>query len=229
MLHLKCPSVCYRRFVILLAVPPHSSRQLLCPSRHFVHYFLRSATLHPVRSYSFASGRASHQPGTNHNTWECTSLSQANATILTGFHSATLRHSFTSVAFSPPAANYFARRLSPLRLRSPCVANCLCRTSISQSIAKVLLHSSAASVPCGKFTPAASYVASIVAATWLSFFSLIRKVAATLLLAPSWGSQALPFVSLSSALWRLATSATVRTSLPHSYVSFLPQALLPAG
>ncbi|MBL7723613.1 MAG: hypothetical protein JNK27_05665 [Chitinophagaceae bacterium] len=54
-------------------------------------------------------------------------------------------------------------------------------------------------------------------------------MAAALLPAPSWGSQALPFVPLSSALWRLATSATVRTSVPHSYASFLPQALLPAG
>ena len=52
------------------------------------------------------------------HTRECTSLSQANATILTGFHFASLRHSFTSVAFSPPAAHYFARRLSPFRLRS---------------------------------------------------------------------------------------------------------------
>ncbi|MBS1632861.1 MAG: hypothetical protein JST10_09840 [Bacteroidetes bacterium] len=43
------------QFVMLLAVPPHSSRQLLCPSRHFVHYFLRSASLHLVRSFSFAS------------------------------------------------------------------------------------------------------------------------------------------------------------------------------
>jgi len=41
---------------------------------------------------------------------ECTSLSQANPTILTGFHSASLRHSFTSVAFSPPAAHNLARR-----------------------------------------------------------------------------------------------------------------------
>ena len=40
----------------------------------------------------------------------CTSLSQANPTILTGFHSASLRHSFTSVAFSPPAAHNLARR-----------------------------------------------------------------------------------------------------------------------
>ncbi|MBK9938915.1 MAG: hypothetical protein IPP02_11105 [Chitinophagaceae bacterium] len=50
LLHLQCPSGCYRRFVMLLAVPVHSSRQLLCPSRHFVHFFLRSASLHLVRS-----------------------------------------------------------------------------------------------------------------------------------------------------------------------------------
>ncbi len=158
----------------------------------------------------------------------CTSHSQACPTILTGFHSASLRHSFTSVAFSPPAANYLARRpptSAAFTLRLLFAHSYL----ISQSIAKVHLHSSAAYVPFGKFTPAASYGASIVAATWLSFFSFSRKVAATLLLAPSWGSQALPFVPLSSALWRLATSATVRTSVPHGYASFLPQALLPAG
>ena len=36
---------------------------------------------------------------------------QTIPTILTGFHSASLRHSFTSVAFSPTAANFcYARR-----------------------------------------------------------------------------------------------------------------------
>ena len=55
LLSLQCPSGCYRRFVMLLAVPPHSSRQLLCPSRHLVHSFLRYASFHLVRSYSFAS------------------------------------------------------------------------------------------------------------------------------------------------------------------------------
>jgi len=39
----------------------------------------------------------------------CTNLSQAIPTILTGFHFAALRHSFTSVAFSPPAAHNLAR------------------------------------------------------------------------------------------------------------------------
>ena len=92
-------------------------------------------------------GRASHLLYTQPPTWECTSLSQANPTILTGFHSASLRHTFTSVAFSPPAAH----NLLALRTHFGCVhlatANCSCRTSISQSIAKVHLHSSAASVP----------------------------------------------------------------------------------
>ena len=98
-----------RRFVILLAVPPHSSRQLLCPSRHFVHFFLRSASLLLVRIYPFASRPGipcQHHRSMTH--WECTSLSQAIPTILTGFHFAALRHTFTSVAFSPPAAHNLA-------------------------------------------------------------------------------------------------------------------------
>lgn len=124
LLSLQYPSGCYRRFVMLLAVPPHSSRQLLCPSRHLVHFFLRYASFHLVRSHLFASRLGIPDPNSNQHTWECTSLSQANPTILTGFHSASLRHPFTSVAFSPPAANNFARRLSPLRLRSlKCCSN----------------------------------------------------------------------------------------------------------
>jgi len=56
---------------------------------------------------------------------------------------------------------------------------------------------------------------------------MARKGATTLLLPPHGCSQALPFVPLSSALWRLATHASVWASLPHSYASILPQALLP--
>ena len=56
---------------------------------------------------------------------ECTSLSQANPTILTGFHSASLRHSFTSVAFSPPAANNLARRPPHFGCVHLAFANCL--------------------------------------------------------------------------------------------------------
>lgn len=90
-------------------------------------------------------------------------FTQATPTILTGFHSASLRHPFTSVAFSPPAAHNLARRPPHFGCVHLAPANCSCRTSISQSIAKVHLHSSAAFVPCGKYTTAASYVAGIVA------------------------------------------------------------------
>ena len=110
-------------------------------------------------------------------------FSQANATILTGFHSASLRHSFTSVAFSPPAAYYLARRpptSAAFTLRMLIAHSYL----ISQSSAKVHLHSSATFVPFGKFTAVASYGAGIAAATWLSFFTLPRKVAAALLTSP---------------------------------------------
>lgn len=55
---------------------------------------------------------------------ECTNLSQANPTILTGFHSATLRHSFTSVAFSPPAAYNLARRPPHFGCVHLAIANC---------------------------------------------------------------------------------------------------------
>ena len=65
------------------------------------------------------------QPGTSQHTGDCTSLSQANPTILTGFHSASLRHSFTSVAFSPPAAHNLARRPPHFGCVHLAAANCL--------------------------------------------------------------------------------------------------------
>ena len=136
------------QFVMLLAVPPHSSRQLLCPSRHFVHYFLRYASLHHVRSYTICYKAGHTKPHTKQYTWDAPAFPQVIPAILTGFHSASLRHSFTSVAFSPPAALFsFARRQPHLGCVHLATANCSCRTSISQSIAKVHLHSSAASVP----------------------------------------------------------------------------------
>ena len=113
------PKGCYRRFVILLAVPPLSSRQLLCPSPHFVHFFLAtldSASLHPLHSSS------------NH-------FSQVQST----------RCQFLC-ARRPP-------HLGCVHL-APAIAH---SSLISQSIAKVHLHSSATFVPCGKDTPVASY------------------------------------------------------------------------
>lgn len=63
------------------------------------------ASLHLVRSYTFASWPGSRNQSHMLLRKRSTSHSQANATILTGFHSASLRHSFTSAAFSPPAAH----------------------------------------------------------------------------------------------------------------------------
>lgn len=64
------------QFVTLLAAPSPSSRQLLCPSCHFVHFVLRSAPLHHVRSPTICY-KAWH-PFALHNSYikrECTYLS----------------------------------------------------------------------------------------------------------------------------------------------------------
>lgn len=68
---------------------------------------------------------------------------------------------FISAGFSPPAANfYFARR--PPHLGCIHLAAAIAHSSlISQSIAKVHLHSSATFVPFGKYTSVASNVAAI--------------------------------------------------------------------
>ncbi len=124
-----------------------------------------------AKPFASRQGIPSHTQSNAHG--NAPAFSQACPTILTGLHSASLRHSFTSVAFSPPAAYYLARRpptSAAFTLRLLIAHSYL----ISQSIAKVHLHSSAAYVPFGKFTPAASYGAGIVAATWISFFSFIR-------------------------------------------------------
>ena len=131
---------CCLQFLLI----PHGSYCVL----HATSFISSFVPLHSTSFVAkpFASCWAS-QPMHKATHRECTSLSQANPTILTGFHSASLRHTFTSVAFSPPAAH----NLLALRTHFGCVhlatANCLYRTSISQSIAKVLLLSSAACVP----------------------------------------------------------------------------------
>lgn len=104
----------------------HSSRQLLCPSCHLIHFVLRSAPLHHVRTLTICCKAWHTIQHTKQSTSDAHTFSQAHATILTGFHSAPLRPTFISVAFSPPAANNFAR-LAYHRLRcggctdtSPC-------------------------------------------------------------------------------------------------------------
>ena len=107
---------CCLQFLLI----PHGSYCVL----HATSFISSFVTLHytSFAAKPFASRPGIPLPDTKQHTWEYTSLSQANATILTGFHSAALCHSFTSVAFSPPAALFsFARRQPHLRLRSPCV------------------------------------------------------------------------------------------------------------
>lgn len=147
--HLHCPSGAPLRYAVCHAACSSSS-------------FLTAATVSftPLRSFlppfRFISPRSQlpicfkagpRQPGTMAKHWRVTSLSASYATILTGFHYASLRHLFTSVAFSPPAAHNLARRPPHFGCVHLAPANCSCRTSISQSIAKVHLHSSAAFVP----------------------------------------------------------------------------------
>ena len=84
-------------------------------------------------------------------------------------------------------------------------ANCSCRTSISQSIAKLLLHSSAASVPFGKNTPAASYGAVHRPVNKRRGFCVQPLVGAR--------SCAVPRSSSLCSLRRLASSASAPTGL----------------
>lgn len=92
----------------------HSSRQLLCPSCHFIHFVLRSATLHHVRSPTICYKAWHTIQHTKHSTSDAHTFPQTHATILTGFHFATLRPTFISVAFSPLAANNFCSPCVPL-------------------------------------------------------------------------------------------------------------------
>ena len=154
-----CPSGSYRRFVILLAVPPHSSRQLLCPSSSFIQPLL-IRSIAPcslpyccIRAWHPAAKPSPNQAGC---TVPFTSLLHGSLGSIP-----LLPRYFISAGFSPPAANfYFARRqphLGCIHLAAAIAHSSL----ISQSIAKVHLHSSATFVPCGKYTSVASYGAAI--------------------------------------------------------------------
>jgi hypothetical protein len=154
----------------------------------------------------------------------------AIATILTGFHFASQRHSFTSVAFSPPAAYNLARRpptSAAFTLRLLIAHSYL----ISQSIAKVHLHSSAAFVSASRREIySGGFLWSQHRSSHLAKLLFISPISgATLLLAPSWGLAGNSVRSSLHCLRAARRYATVPTSVRHSYASFLPQALLPAG
>ena len=77
--------------------------QLLCPSCHFIHFVLRSATLHPFVAMTICF-KAWHTYANTQSKAQVMHMPfrKANATILTGFHSATLvLHSFQSHSVHP--------------------------------------------------------------------------------------------------------------------------------
>ena len=114
LLHLHCPSG---------ALPPLAGlRSLSCCLQFLLIPHGSSCGLHatlfisssvPLHFTSFAATRLLQGwvPPSKHKsqyTGGSPAFTQATPTILTGFHSASLRHSFTSVAFSPPAAHNLA-------------------------------------------------------------------------------------------------------------------------
>ena len=154
-----CLAGYYRRFVIILAVPPHSSRQLLCPSASFIQpLVIRSIARCSLLYCCFIAWH----PAAKH----ISKRAGCTVTFASLLHSSLgsiplLPRYFISAGFSPPAANfYFARRPPHLGCVHLAAANAH-SSLISQSIAKVHLHSSATCVPCGKYTSVASYGAAI--------------------------------------------------------------------
>ena len=165
LLHLQCSSGAPLCFAVCHAACSSSSfltaaTVSFTPLRSFLPLFRfitpRSQLNHLLQGWAFL------QPDTMQCTKECTNLSQTNATILTGFHSASLRHTFTSVAFSPPAAFFsFARRQPHLGCVHLAAANCSCRPPFRKASLRFTCIVQPPPYPDGKFTPAASYGAGI--------------------------------------------------------------------
>ena len=75
------------------------------PLRSFLPSF---RSIHHVRSFALLQSRASFAIAQNLYTESRTGFSAACPTILTGLHYASLRHPFSSVSCSPPAAHNLA-------------------------------------------------------------------------------------------------------------------------
>ena len=165
----------------------HSSRQLLCPSRHFVHYFLRSASLHLVRSLTICCKAGHSCRPTKPETKVCTCLSASNPY---NTHWVSFRFTTSFIHFSSVQSTR-----CPL-FGSPCVPISAAFT-LRLLIAHVVPPFRKASLrftcivqpppyPDGKFTTAASYGGSIVAAPYLGFFYITLKRGCYFIAAPSW-------------------------------------------
>ena len=95
---------CASQFVTPLAVPAACVRAatVSCIATSFIPSFV---PLHYTTCVPSICRKAWHTAATRKaQARRCTRLCKASPAILTGFHSATLRPSFTSVACSPPAA-----------------------------------------------------------------------------------------------------------------------------
>ena len=217
---------CYRRLSCSLQLTSPPFGQLLCPFSQ-----LHSTAPHSFHSTMFVANHIASVPGilpplTLQIGQDAQSLSQLQVYSLGSI--TLLRRFFISAGFSPPAAFfYFARRSPHLGCVHLAAANAH-SSLISQSIAKVHLHSSA----------------PFVSASWRKIYSggflwcchLAPQPALKLGECVAFYCQPLcggsPSASIQSCLplssgrkWLAIPS--VRASVPHSYASFLPQALLP--
>ena len=124
LLHLHCPSGASLRYAVChTSCSSYGIRHGSYCVLHATSFISSFVTLHYTSfvaslTICFKAGHPFQR--TKPDAKVCTCLSQSIPTILTGFHYASLRHSFTSVAFSPPAAHNLARLAYPFRLRSPC-------------------------------------------------------------------------------------------------------------
>jgi len=197
LLHLHCPSGASLRYAVF-----HTS----CSSYSIPHgsfCVLHATSFIPSSFHSFRHVRSqdicfkawhtiqTHKPTTS----DAHTFSQANATILTGLHSVSLRNTFTSVAISPPAAHNFACLSCLLRLRV-CHGFCSLTT----------LHTRKTK------THAKPLRMTLLSTAWLTPFFVATTLQAH---ARSVHSCLIPV-----SLVRHAPLATVWPSLPHSYASF---------
>lgn len=135
LLHLHCPSGAPLRFAVCHTAC--SSYGIRHGSYCVLHATSFISSFVPLHYTTFAACPFATRHGTLFNAQSKAQVMhipfrKAIATILTGFRSATLRPTFISVAFSPPAANNFARLACLPQLRV-CHGFCPCTHSLTKT------------------------------------------------------------------------------------------------